>query len=130
MGWWVPKPLLMRDETVRWTVGAIREQPVNRHPGGRLFVTCARLLFEPNRVDALAGGRQWSMRLGNIRGFDVVAAGTTVLRPWDVVGGLRRRLRLAGIDGAVEMFVVNHVDAVAGRLNAVLSEETDTDAGA
>jgi len=109
--------------------GAIRDQPVNRHPGGRLFVTFVRLLFEPNCVDALAGGRRWSMWLGNVRGFDVMAPRATVVRPWNL-GSFRRRLRLVGIDGAVEMFVVNHVEAVVERLNAVLSEVTDQAEGA
>ena len=64
-------------------------------------------MFEPNRVDAITGGRNWQAPLGHIAGVSRESPDGNAFS-----GGLRARLRLDLADGSVELFVVNHLDDV------------------
>jgi hypothetical protein len=106
VGIWVGGPALEQGETVLWERAANRTQAGRRAVGGRLFLTGSRLLFEPNRVDAATGGKNWSAPLASIRSV------STEPRDWNLFsGGLRTRLRL-DLDDGVELFAVNHLDEV------------------
>jgi len=72
-----------------------------------LYLTTARLLFEPNRVDAATGGSRWSVPLSAIVSVDVAPRDGSLFN-----GGLRSRLRIGLADGSVELFVVNRLDEV------------------
>ena len=107
MGIWVGEPALGESETVVWKQNANRTQSGARAAGGRLYLTGTRLLFEPNRLDAISGGQRWSASLDQIRGADSQSPDG---RPFS--GGMRTRLRLALADGTAELFVVNKLSDV------------------
>jgi hypothetical protein len=67
VGIWVGEPELGESETVVWKQNANRTQSSNRAVGGRLYLTGTRLLFEPNRLDAVSGGRRWAVPLDSVR---------------------------------------------------------------
>ena len=121
MGILVRGPALEQGETVRWKRAANRTQSYWRAVGGFLFLTASRLLFEPNRVDAVTGGESWSAPLASIRSVGIEPRDGNPLS-----GGLRDRLRLDLADGDTELFVVNHVDDVVNvirKASANLNDE-------
>ncbi len=111
MGIWVRGPDLGQSENVIWKRAANRTQSSGRAVGGRLYLTQERLTFEPNRVDAITGGRNWQAPLGHIAGVSRQSPDGNAFS-----GGLRSRLRLDLADGSVELFVVNHLDEVVGAI--------------
>lgn len=119
MGMWVREPTLEPAEEVLWKRAANRTQSDRRAVGGCLYLTAARLYFEPNRLDAMTGGQRWSAPLAAVR-----HAGTEQRDGNRLSGGLRTRLRLDLVGGGVELFVVNHVDNVA----KVISQAADLSA--
>jgi hypothetical protein len=72
-----------------------------------LFLTDKRLVFRPNRIDSITGGKPWACDLGQI---DAVGASPPDGQPFS--GGIRTRLRVETTDADVERFVVNHLDEV------------------
>lgn len=111
MGIWVGKPELAESETVRWQCPANRTQSARRAVGGRLHLTGARLVFEPNRMDAVTGGARWSAPLASVRAVGVQRPDGSAFS-----GGLRSRLRIDLDGGAVKLFVVSHLDDVVQTL--------------
>lgn len=113
MGLWVRKPELEAREHVRWSRFANRTQSKHRAVGGRLFLTEHRLLFEPNRFDALTGGGSFCIHLRDVVSVDVEPPGTG-----NVFSGglLRPRLRLDFQHADPELFVVNGLDQVVDLL--------------
>ena len=119
MGVWVRGPALEQAETVLWRRAANRTQSDRRAVGGRLFLTASRLLFEPNRLDAVTGGESWSTPLASIRSVGVEARDGNPLS-----GGLRARLRLDLVGGDAELFVVNHVGDVVDVIRQAVGQLT------
>jgi hypothetical protein len=117
MGWWVLKPRLRAGETVQWSRAAGRQQSALRTNGGRLFLTSGRLTHQPNRFDAMAGGRQWSTPRSSIKTIDVQPR-TNVVPFLGMAAGLRNRLRVELNNGDVELFVVNRLGDVLSRLDS------------
>ena len=122
MGWWVAKPTLGGVEKIEASWGAGRQQTATRQVGGRLTLTNQRLVFVPNRFDALTGGRRWSVFLTQVREVGDIPRAMTV-----PMGGraaqYRRRLRIEQTTGVVDAFVVNHLNDVIDRINAALPDE-------
>lgn len=116
MGIWVKSPKLAASETITWQRSANRTQSANRAVGGRLYLTGERLLFEPNHIDALTGGRSWNSALA-----DMVEIGTQAPTGEKFNGGLRTRLRIGLRDGTTELFVVNGVDRVVELLRGAVA---------
>lgn len=119
MGIWVKSPKLAVSETITWKRSANRTQSANRAVGGRLYLTADRILFEPNHIDALTGGRSWQGRL-----TDIATVGTQAPTGEKFNGGLRTRLLIELRDGTTELFVVNGVDRVVELLRAAMAERT------
>jgi hypothetical protein len=89
----------------------------NRAVGGRLFLTNQRLVFAPQWVERLTGQKgEWSCPLGTVE--RIAAAPRSLALPFS--GGARRRLSVHLKDGTDELFVVNHVEAVAAALTQAL----------
>lgn len=124
MGWWVAKPTLGGVEKIQASWGANRQQTATRQVGGRLTLTNQRLLFVPNRVDALTGGRRWSVFLTQIRGVGDVPPVFTLAVSAKAAQN-RRRLRVEQTSGEVDAFVVNRVNGVIERINAALPDTRD-----
>jgi hypothetical protein len=115
LGVWVPDPGLEQGEELRWQRGANRTQG-SRAIGGRLFLTSWRLVFMPNRLDALLGARPWAAPLAAVRGVGVQPRDGNAFS-----GGLRSRLRL-DFDHGPELFVINNLDDVVAMLRAATAQ--------
>ncbi|MBF6176908.1 hypothetical protein [Nocardia otitidiscaviarum] len=114
MGIWTREPTLDDGENVTWRRPANRTQG-GRAVGGTLYLTSTRLRFEPNRMDALMGGRSWSAPRTS-----VTAVGTEARTGGLFDGGMRNRLRVDLREGAPELFVVGKLDETIETLRAAL----------
>jgi hypothetical protein len=119
MGWYVRAPVLRPGETVQWQHHAVRHINAFQIRGGRLFLTSARLIHEPSRLDIRA--RPWKTPRANIRNVAVEPRRLTL----PFLGmGLRERLRIELVDGGVELFVVNGLKVALADLTAALANDT------
>lgn len=110
MGIFVRSPQLSGAERVLWKKAANRTQG-GRSVGGRLYLTDTRLIFQPNRFDAVTNGRPWSAPLAGIERVSTEAPDGS---PFS--GGLRTRLRLDLSDGDTEFFVINGIDTAVQKI--------------
>jgi hypothetical protein len=111
------EPTLHPDEEVRWRRPAARSLE-DRTVAGLLYLTSRAVVFMPNRLN-----RRRDLVSTRIPLAQVVAVGT--LAPSRLLtakrsGGLRRRLRLQMLDGADELFVINHPERAAEELRRLL----------
>lgn len=100
----------------RWR--ANRVQTSNRAVGGHLYVTSCRLVFKAHAFDTALMGVSLQLPLAGISEVG--------RRPCDfsqiMAGSLRDRLELLLVDGTVELFVVNKLDAVIEKIEACRAE--------
>ena len=107
-GGWITSQEARPDEEVTWSRSANRMQG-SRGVGGKLFLTNQRILFSPHRIDALTGGKQWSVESANVSEVGVEPKGSG--KASKLGGGLRDRLRIRTSDGGEELFVINKLEA-------------------
>ena len=74
------------------------------------------MLFRPNRVDAVTGGKRWACDLENLASVGEAPRDGSFLS-----GGLRTRLRLETKSGDVERFVINHLDEAEEHLRTLIA---------
>jgi hypothetical protein len=117
MGWWIPRPVLSPGETVQWSRLAGRQQSALRTNGGRLFLTSKRLIHQPNRVDAMTGGKRWVTPRWTIRTIEMQPR-SNVMPFLGMVAGLRNRLRVELLTGDIELFIVNRPGNAVASLNS------------
>jgi len=115
MGIWVRPLRIKGDERLIWQVPCNWEQG-GAARGGRLGVTSQALIFEPNRIDALTGGKSRRLPLSDIQSVEVEPGG----RP-SFSGGLRRRLRVNLRDGTYELLLVNNLGARLADIQAAVA---------
>ncbi len=84
MGFWVPSAALLPGERVVLQAAA-NHLPSKRSVGGQVTVTNRRMLFIPNRLDGLTGGRKIEVFRDTITGVQVAAP---VRRPWVATASL------------------------------------------
>jgi hypothetical protein len=118
VGWWVAEPYSPGNEVWVWKHAANRAQNGIRQVGGRLFLSEQRLLFQPNRFDAVTRGERWAVSRDQVAEVSVSAR-----QPGLNAAGFRNRLRVSQLDGEVDVFVVNHLDDVLARLRAWLAPD-------
>lgn len=82
-----------------------------------MFLTDSRLLFEPNRFDAITGGCSWGIGLDHIAEVDVLPKNMV-----PIAGALRDHLLLLLDNGVKEEFVVNRLKLVIAKLTNVVEE--------
>lgn len=113
MSFWLAHPKLQVGEVIAWESSAGRA--LNRWitSGGRLVVTNRRVVFQPNRFDAMTGKRTWECSLSSVDGVQVVDRDLTVL-----AGGVRKRLGIQTTEG-LELFVVDDATAKAAELGGL-----------
>ena len=87
--------------------------------GGWLFLTNQRIIFVPHRVDEVTGGESWCCPVAQVALVTVERA-QLIVPLLGLTARLRRRLRLELRDGAVELFVVNRVNAVVAALSGAV----------
>jgi len=107
-GGWIDSQEALPGEEVTWSRSANRMQG-SRGVGGKLFLTEQRILFSPNRVDGLTGGKPWSVEISSVSEVGVEPKGSG--KQSKMGGGLRDRLRIRTGHGGEELFVVNKLEA-------------------
>jgi hypothetical protein len=115
--WWLKSVKTEPDERVVWSQLANRVQSRHRAVGGKLFLTNHRLAFCPHWVDAVTGGRTWSLPLTGIARVGITPKGGDRF-----AGGLRDRLRIELVDGGEQLFVIKRLDEVVARLGASIDQ--------
>jgi hypothetical protein len=110
----VPAPVLETGEAVEWQCPAARQIGTFQTGGGRLFLTSARLIHQPNRLNRRPLAQPWSTQRATISDLSV--------RPRQLILGLRNRLRVELVDGTVQLFVVNNLDKVLADLRIRLAQ--------
>ena len=105
------------DEIPRWQSGAL--QSFGRVTvAGTLCVTQRRLVFAPTGLN-IRRRPPWSASLGQVQSFEVADRTGEAFN-----GGIRRRLKVTLRDGAVELFVIKHLDAAAEKLRGFLPADS------
>ena len=112
MGWFFKKAVLEPGEHIIATKMANRTQG-SRAMGGLITVTDRRLVFRPNIIAWLLGGRSWSVGRDEVVGVGVAPRSS---KGGPFSGGIRERLRVRAKDGGEELFVVNGLDGFLGQL--------------
>ncbi len=118
--WWVTSHDADADERIEWSRAANHLQG-RRQVGGKLFLTNARLLFNPHHLDHALAGRRWSVSLEDIETVDTEPRLTGGFLDTLFGGGLRNRLRIDLVDESADLFVVNDL----GTAVTVLTDSTD-----
>ncbi len=115
--WWLKGVESEPEEHVVWSQLANRVQSSHRAVGGKLFLTDRRLVFCPHWVDAVTGGKTWSLPVANIARLGITPKGGDLF-----AGGLRDRLRIELVDGEQQLFVIKRLEEVVPRLEAALAK--------
>lgn len=77
-------------------------------------MTDRRVLFQPNRFDAITGKKPWECSRGSVTGIEEVGRDLAV-----PAGGMRQRLGIQ-TSGGVESFVVNDLEKKVSELREML----------
>lgn len=119
MGWLNPTPSLDAGEDIEWgrACGMVVRATTS---GGMLYVTSARVLFVPNRMNfprrILRERHVWP--LADVESIDVAAPDYRL----DYAGGMHKRLRISLRSGDTVLFrfAVRKLDQVATELHALI----------
>lgn len=103
---------LFQGEQVVMTKSANFSQNPQRAVGGKLWLTNRRVLFAPHGFDRALAGESVEIPLARVA---EVGKEPVNLRHF-FGGGIRARLRIATVDGAVYLFVVNGLHAVIAQI--------------
>jgi hypothetical protein len=103
-------PDLLSGEEIRLTYAANRASKW-RAIGGQLFATNRRIIFQPNRVDAIFQAQPWTCQLQDVDSIDVASKS---LSPKEI--GVRNRLQITLTGGHQEKFLVRDLDEVVAEL--------------
>lgn len=110
---WFNRPVLSGEETVVASYPANHTQG-KRAVGGKLFLTPRRLIFVPNRMDAVLGGKTWDAAVETVLTISRDRPHIHIMEIFS--GALRSRLAVSTSSGAREFFVVNGLDRVIADL--------------
>lgn len=117
MGLWFRDLPLVPRESLVWQV-ACNWQQAGVARGGRLGLTSQALVFEPNRLDRLTGGRGRRVSLSDIASVAVEPGGVAKS---PLSGGMRRRLRLNLKDGRAELLLISDLGTRLRDVEAAVS---------
>jgi hypothetical protein len=107
VGIWFRDLRLLPGESLVWQV-ACNWQQRGVARGGRLGLTSQALIFEPNRLDGLMGGKARRVALTDIASVAIESGGVPKS---PLSGGIRRRMRLNLTGGASELLLVSDLDS-------------------
>src|SRR4051794_7956511 len=93
MGIWFPSADIATDEKVRYTAVGNSFQG-RRLIGGQVVITDKRLLFVPNRLDSITGGRRRSIPLSDIRDVHTLEPGHQAVRKRGFGAALRPQIEI------------------------------------
>ncbi len=103
---WFNKPLLCRDERLLFEIPANRSQG-RRAVGGKLFGTEKRIVFVPNRLDALLGGTAAEIPVAAVAAVTDSTPRYTISEVFS--GAFRSRLSIRTNDHQIHLFVVEQL---------------------
>jgi hypothetical protein len=104
MSWWVPPAATGPDELVLFE--ALANNFIGgRAIGGRVTITDERLLFTPNRIDGLTGGRPLAVERRDISRVSVEEPGRAAARRHGFVALMRRLVRIEHPAGPIVLLV-------------------------
>lgn len=103
MGIWFQSVALADGEEVRYRAAANSFRG-RRSIGGQVTVTDRRLIFLPNRLDAVTGGRRRAMTINDIRTVRMLEAGRRAASQRGLGAALRRQVEVD--DGSEVALVV------------------------
>ena len=115
MSFWKSNLSLLQGENVLWERGAARSIG-KATVGGTLYVTTARVLFAPNKLN-VRRRPVWETERHN-----VVSVTDESPRLEAFSGGVRRRLRLVVSGADDQLFVVNRIEQAIEELRPLLED--------
>jgi len=105
MGIWFQSVALADGEEVRHRAAANSFRG-RRSIGGQITVTDRRVIFLPNRLDAVTGGRRWESTIDNMRAVRTLKAGRQAVSLRGLGAALRRQIEIDdGSEGALVVTV-------------------------
>lgn len=113
MSWLIPEPKLNADERVLWRKpGSIT---LRTAVGGTLYVTSARILFVPNRLNTHRNRQVREWPLPAVQSVDVQGRDFTAY-----TGGMHNRLRLTLATGEHLLFVIKGLGRSVAELQDII----------
>jgi hypothetical protein len=109
MGIWFPSAELAGDEQVRYRSSADTFAG-RRSIGGQLTVTDRRVVFVPNRLDGLTGGRGRAVALADIRGVRTLDPGTSAVAKRGLAAAVRPQVEVDDGTGSPLIVTVRDPD--------------------
>lgn len=117
MGIWFVDPTLAPNEKSLYRVTANR-LVTGRSLGGKLVVTNRRVLFEPNRLDQLTGGKAWAADATAIQNVAIAPGGKEGIAQYGPAGARRHVVvTTAGVEAGV--FVVRDPESLRSAIEAL-----------
>ena len=114
---WFNKPVLENESVLYETPANHEQKKIAR--GGKIFATEKRLIFIPNRLDALLGGKPLEMEIANIHEITIKHATFTFRELFS--GALRKRLHVRTTLNENHFFVVDGLESVIKSLGSLLN---------
>ena len=87
--------------------------------GGKLFVTNKRIVFIPNRLDSVTGGKRLEIAASEVTNIGEITKDLAATEAFS--GAWRNRLMIEGSSGVFGYFVVNQLPKVIADLNSAIS---------
>ncbi|MFY1583556.1 hypothetical protein ACN267_03530 [Micromonospora sp. WMMD734] len=115
MGIWFVDPQLNPGEQRLHQTIANQLLGPSRTLGGRLVVTDSRVVFEPNRLDRLTGGRTWQTDAQAIRKVTETPGGKEGVRRYGPAGA-RPQITVDLASGQAGVFVVKNREALTSAI--------------
>lgn len=115
MGIWFPSVGLAEGEQVRYQAAANSFRG-RRSIGGQLTVTEQRLIFTPNRLDGLAGGRQRVILLDEVRDTQTLKPGLQSIKKRGLAAAIRPQIEISEGSDSSLIVTVRDPDRLIGLL--------------
>ena len=107
MGIWFPSVALANGEQVRYRAAANSFRG-RRSIGGQITITDQRLIFTPNRLDGLTGGRRRAISLDEIRSVQTLDPGRQAVKERGLAAAIHPQIEIN--DGTDSTLVVRVLD--------------------
>lgn len=120
MGIWFPDPELDADEVVSFQAASNLFRG-KRTIGGLLSVTDHRLVFVPNRLDGVLGGKRTEISLADITGIRVEEPGTETARKRGIGASIHPQVEIRTVDNLL-VITVSKPALLAAALGATYIE--------
>lgn len=118
MGFWFTSPALKPDEAVQYQVTANTFQHL-RSVGGKVTVTDQRIIFSPNRLDALTWGRSRSLYLEDVLNVRKIKSSWSTVKRRGLGASVRDQIEISGSNSELTLTVAD-LDRLMIMINSAL----------